>query len=86
MLSACGEACDPDRERALAKACREFAAARVRKTFSHGPICGLLGLVCMANAYVGLRLRNVPYRVFWGLDGVLKIVAGVTMVLISFGS
>jgi hypothetical protein len=55
-------------------------------TFSHGPICGLLGLVCMANAYVGLRLKDAPYRVFWGLDGVLKIVAGVTMVLISFGS
>ena len=41
MLSACGEACDPDRERALAKACREFAAARVRKTFSHGPLAAV---------------------------------------------
>ena len=38
MLSACGEACDPCAERALTKAMREFAAARVRKTFSHGPL------------------------------------------------
>lgn len=37
-LSACGEACDPDRDRALRKALLEFQAARVRKAFSHGPL------------------------------------------------
>ena len=37
MLTACGEACHPDRERALAKAMCEFAASRVRKAFAHGP-------------------------------------------------
>ena len=37
-LSACGEACDPDRERALRKALLEFQAARARKTFGHGPL------------------------------------------------
>jgi ribosomal protein S12 methylthiotransferase accessory factor len=37
-LSACGEACDPDRERALRKALLEFQAARVRKAFGHGPL------------------------------------------------
>ena len=37
-LSACGEACDPDRDRALQKALMEFAAARVRKSFAHGPL------------------------------------------------
>ena len=37
-LSACGEACDPDRERALRKALLEFQAARVRKSFGHGPL------------------------------------------------
>ncbi|TXN20659.1 YcaO-like family protein [Methylobacterium sp. WL9] len=37
-LSAAGEACDPDRERALRKALLEFQAARVRKTFGHGPL------------------------------------------------
>ena len=37
MLSACGEACDPDRDRALRKALLEFCSARVRKAYSHGP-------------------------------------------------
>ena len=37
MLSACGEACDPDRDRALHKALLEFCSARVRKTYGHGP-------------------------------------------------
>ena len=37
MLTACGEACHPDRERALEKAMTEFAASRVRKAFAHGP-------------------------------------------------
>ena len=37
-LSACGEACDSDRERALRKALLEFQAARARKTFGHGPL------------------------------------------------
>jgi ribosomal protein S12 methylthiotransferase accessory factor len=38
MLSACGEACDPDRDRALHKAVLEFCSARVRKTYGHGPL------------------------------------------------
>ena len=37
MQSACGEACHPDSAQALEKAAQEFAAARVRKAFSHGP-------------------------------------------------
>ena len=37
MLTACGEACHPDRERALEKAMCEFAASRARKGFAHGP-------------------------------------------------
>lgn len=37
-LSACGEACDPDRDRALRKALLEFCAARVRKAYAHGPL------------------------------------------------
>lgn len=36
MLSACGEACDPDRAVALRKALLEFCSARVRKTYAHG--------------------------------------------------
>ena len=38
MLSSCGEACDPDRNRALNKALLEFCSARVRKTYGHGPL------------------------------------------------
>ncbi len=37
MLTACGEACHPDRDAALEKALQEFAASRVRKAFAHGP-------------------------------------------------
>ncbi|WP_174301748.1 YcaO-like family protein [Caulobacter sp. S45] len=37
MLTACGEACHPDRNAALEKALQEFAASRVRKAFAHGP-------------------------------------------------
>jgi len=37
-LTACGEAAHPDRVRALRKALLEFAAARARKAFMHGPL------------------------------------------------
>jgi ribosomal protein S12 methylthiotransferase accessory factor len=42
MLSGCGEACDPDRDRALRKALLEFCSARVRKAYGHGPLAGAL--------------------------------------------
>ena len=38
MVTAAGEAASPDREHALRKAMLEFAAARVRKAFSHGSL------------------------------------------------
>jgi len=38
MVTAAGEAASLDREHALRKAVLEFAAARVRKTFSHAPL------------------------------------------------
>ena len=37
MLTACGEACHPDRDQALLKALTEFGASRTRKAFAHGP-------------------------------------------------
>ena len=37
-LSACGEAADPDREKALNKALMEYVAGRSRKPFSNGPL------------------------------------------------
>lgn len=53
-------------------------------TASHGVICGTLGLVCMANALVGLRSTRIPFRVFWAIDGVLKMGAGTTMIAVSY--
>lgn len=38
MATACGEAAHPDREMAIRKALHEFAAARSRKAFMHGPL------------------------------------------------
>ena len=38
MATACGEAAHPDREVAVRKALHEFAAARGRKAFMHGPL------------------------------------------------
>lgn len=38
LMTAAGEACDPDPGRAVRKALLEFAAARSRKAFMHGPL------------------------------------------------
>src|SRR6218665_889902 len=38
MVTACGEAADPDRDRALRKALLEYACSRTRKAFQHGPL------------------------------------------------
>ncbi len=38
MATACGEAAHPDRDSAVRKALYEFAAARTRKAFMHGPL------------------------------------------------
>ena len=38
QVTACGEAAHPDRDKAIAKALREFCASRARKRFNHGPL------------------------------------------------
>ncbi|RYZ42104.1 MAG: hypothetical protein EOO71_09430 [Myxococcaceae bacterium] len=38
LMVGCGEAVDPDRDRALRKALLEFAGSRARLAFSHGPL------------------------------------------------
>lgn len=53
-------------------------------TGSHGLICGILGLLCMVNAWVGLKSKSNGYLQFWAIDGVLKISAGVSMVVLSY--
>jgi hypothetical protein len=51
---------------------------------SHGPVCALLAFVCMVNAVIGLRSTQVDLRVFWAIDGVLKIIGGAVMVAMSY--
>jgi ribosomal protein S12 methylthiotransferase accessory factor len=54
-LSACGEAADPDRERALKKALMEFCAGRSRKPFDNGPLSRMTAVA--PGAYVGRAIR-----------------------------
>jgi thiazole/oxazole-forming peptide maturase SagD family component len=54
-LTACGEAADPDRERALGKALMEFCAGRSRKPFDNGPISRATAVA--PGAYVGRAIR-----------------------------
>ncbi|GGE96036.1 DUF6609 family protein [Mycetocola zhadangensis] len=51
---------------------------------SHGPICAVLAIVCMVNAWIGLRTTSVDLRVFWAVDGVLKILGGALMIAVSY--
>jgi hypothetical protein len=44
--------------------------------FSHGPLAGLLGLVCVINVAIGLRFEEINYCVFWVIDLFLKIFLG----------
>ena len=53
-------------------------------TFSHGPLAGLLGVLCILNAFIGLRLKNISYRVFWVIDGILTLGIGLWMVLLTY--
>jgi hypothetical protein len=52
--------------------------------FSHGPICAVLAVLCMINAFIGLLLPAVDFRIFWAIDGVLKILAGAAMIATSY--
>jgi ribosomal protein S12 methylthiotransferase accessory factor len=54
-LSACGEAADPDREKALKKAIMEFIAGRSRKPFDNGPLSRMTAVA--PGAYVGRAIR-----------------------------
>lgn len=51
---------------------------------SHGPICGVLGLACMLNAWIGIKLKSATYLRYWAIDGLLKIGAGTSMVALSY--
>jgi hypothetical protein len=53
-------------------------------TFSHGPLAGLLGVVCILNASIGLFFPSIDYRVLWVTDGLLKIGFGTWMLLLTY--
>lgn len=55
-----------------------------RHWFLPGLITGLLGLLCILNAGLGLLVPGIPYRLLWITDGVLKIAAGSSMVWLSY--
>jgi thiazole/oxazole-forming peptide maturase SagD family component len=56
QVTACGEACHPDRDRALLKALHEFVGSRARKAATHGPIEAARRV--MPEAYVGRQLAH----------------------------
>jgi hypothetical protein len=43
---------------------------------AQGPLMLLLGVLCMANAALGLWPSHVPFLLFWLADGILKIIIG----------
>ncbi|CAA9431639.1 MAG: FIG00799646: hypothetical protein [uncultured Rubrobacteraceae bacterium] len=55
-LTACGEAADPDREKALNKALMEYVAGRSRKPFDNGPISRMTAVA--PGSYVGRAIRT----------------------------
>ena len=64
MVTAAGEAASLDREHALRKACFEFAAARMRKVFSHAPLADIAGV-----APPGYLDRFRAYHTLGGEEG-----------------
>lgn len=44
-----------------------------------GPLIGVLGLLCVANALLPMRFVNFPLRAVWTVDGSLKIAVGAAM-------
>ena len=64
MVTAAGEAASLDREHALRKACFEFAAARMRKVFSHAPLDAIAGV-----APPGYLDRFRAYHTLGGEEG-----------------
>jgi hypothetical protein len=43
-------------------------------TVSHGPLCGVLAVLCLGNACIGLRATSIDFHVFWTIDGALKML------------
>lgn len=74
-LSACGEAVHPDRERALAKALREFVSARARKAFNHGPLAPVRAVAPPGylEAFGPASLRSEDDRALSGMQRWMRL-------------
>ena len=74
-LSACGEATHPDRERALAKALREFVSARARKAFNHGPLAPVRRVAPPGylDAFTPDTLRSEDDRALTGMQRWMRL-------------
>ena len=73
--TACGEAADPDRERALRKAVLEFAAARARKLLTHGPLADVAAVAppgYLDRALAGVSVAAQEPRVLAAMVGWLR--------------
>ena len=52
--------------------------------FAFGPIIGILGVLTILNAGVGLWLRpNMNLSILWFFDGLLKLASGITMMVVE---
>jgi hypothetical protein len=48
-----------------------------------GPLIGALGVLCLLNASIAWRNRAYPIGVAWVLDGAIKLVFGILLVMTS---
>jgi hypothetical protein len=48
-----------------------------------GPVIVALGLLCMANAGLGLASRPLPLAPLWAADGLFKLIGGGFLVLLA---
>ena len=76
MVTACGEAAHPDRDTAVRKALHEFAAARSRKAFMHGPLDAVAAAT--PPGYLDQWLRGHPPERMVEEDRALQAMLGWT--------
>ena len=76
MVTACGEAAHPDRDAAVRKALHEFAAARSRKAFMHGPLDAVAAAT--PPGYLDQWLRGHPPERMVEEDRALQAMLGWT--------
>lgn len=48
-----------------------------------GPLIGLLGCTCILNAALAWRMNDFSASAFWFVDGLLKLSAGIALMLTS---